>query len=219
MALFSFLKKKAPAAKKEDQSFEEYMRDLRAGRMAENEPVLSRGSVDRAPVMNTKKFHFDDVLIGTVPGGKHYLLDGSNAAAFIHDLDYINGIAESANAEVVGLPSFCLSQFEIAFEPFPFPERQSWQFCRLVIEDLTPTGKQKKYPLSIIVETFTDSKSAKFYYDQDGLIGKGRIRVVNPDKSNGIASYSMDFINGKVSHITASSLAGERFELYNKNHE
>lgn len=216
MSLFNIFKKPEPRKQQKEQSFEEYMVNLRAQRMAELEPVLSAGSVENAPA-GFDHFDLNDVMIGKAADGfSHYLFTGGNAAALMRDIQIVNGLARSANELVPGLPDFQIDGAEIAFEPFPDAKRQGWLFSRLIIEDFTKTGKPKKYPVSAIVQTITGEKSAKLHYTLDGVIGKGSVSVHLFPNTKQFVSYGFDFINGVVSHIWESTENGKAV-LYNKN--
>lgn len=217
MGLFNLFKKpepKCPAV--QEQSFDEFMADLRAQRLADRQPVLSRGPVPNAP---TGFDHFDlsDIVIGT-EAGQHdwYLFAGNNAATLSNDVRYLNRFAEEAAVLAPGVPSLVIDPVTIAFDPFPDKERQSWHFSRLFLEPPTETGRMKKYPVTAMIETITGDRSGRLYYTPDGQIGKGSVVLhVNPH-SKEFVSYSMDFINGVVSHVWKNTADG-KLALYNKN--
>ena len=129
-------------------------------------------------------------------------------------MDYINTFSHMAAHEIYGLPDFIVDRFDTAFEPYPCFEQQNWSYCRLIVEGLTPTNEQKKYPLSVVWETISGIKHGRFYYTADGNIGKGWISNKNPDDPE--VSYSIDFINGKLSHIWVHSSDGKH-AIFNKN--
>lgn len=215
MGLFNLFKKpepKRPAV--QEQSFDEFMEDLRAQRMAERLPVLSRGAVKNAPE-GFDHFNLNDVMVGTVPGPyDHYLFAGDNASVLINDVRYLNDMAALAADLVPDAPPFYIDPVEIAFDPFPDEKNQKWLFSRIIVEPLTETGKLKKYPVVALVETISGRLSAKMYYTRNGEIGKGNI--VYHVGSADVFGYSMDFINGVVSHVWKSTADG-KLALYNKN--
>ena len=217
MSLFKNLFKKPKAHEQQEQSLEEYVAELRAQRIAERQPVLSRGSVENAPD-GFNHFNLNDVVIGKEENATRYLFAGDNAAVLIHDLQILNNLARAANNLVPGLPNFSIDKTEIAFDPFPDEVRQGWLFSRLIIEDLTGTGKLKKYPVSAHIETITGEKFATLYYTLDGAIGKGGVSVHLHPHSKQFVSYRFDFINGVVSHVRKNTEAG-KIELYNKNND
>ena len=212
MGLFDFFKPK----QKQDADLRDYMAELAAQRLAEYEPILSRGPVPDAPA-GFDHFDLRDVLIGTVRGEyERYLFTGDNAAALIRDVHSVNRLAAEANAMAPGLPDFSIQNVEIAVDPFPDAKNQKWLYSYLIIEPQTATGKQKKYPVQAYVETFTGLKNARLYYTLDGRIGKGGVVVhVNPHTADCI-TYGFDFINGVVSHVWKNTGAG-KVNLYNKN--
>lgn len=213
MGLFNLFKKPEP---KQVQTFEEFMTDLRVQRMEDRQLVLSRGSVENAPA-GFNHFNLDDVMVGKAKDGfQRYLFAGANAAVLIQDFQIVNDLARSANEFVPGLPDFRIDGVEIAFDPFPDEKRQSWLFSKLIIEDLTETGKLKKYPVSAVVETITGEKSAKLYYTLDGVIGKGWVSVHLFPNTKQFVAYGFDFINGVVSHVWENTESGKTV-LYNKN--
>lgn len=217
MSLFNLFKKPEPQKQQKEQSFEEYMTDLRKQRMKELQPALSRGSAENAP-SGFDHFNLNDVVIGKSKEGYiHYLFAGDNAATLIHDLQAVNKLAYTANKLVPGLPNFIIDSAEIAFDPFPDKARQMWLFSKLIIEGLTETGKTKKYPVSAIIETITGEKSGRLYYTLDGKIGKGNITIHLFPNTDKFINYGFNFINGVVSHVWESKQ--EKKELYNKNHD
>ncbi len=217
MSLFKNLFKKPEVHKQQEQSLEEYVAELRAKRMAERQPVLSRGSVKNAPD-GFNHFNLNDVVIGREENAIRYLFAGDNAAVLVRDLQILNNLARAANDLVPDLPDFSIDRTEISFDPFPDEVRQRWLFSRLIIEGLTGTGKLKKYPVSAHIETITGEKFATLYYTLDGTIGKGGVSVHLHPHSKQYISYSFDFINGVVSHIWKNTQA-DKIELYNKNHD
>lgn len=216
MPLFNIFKKQEPQKQQNEQSLEEYMADLRAQRMVERKPVLSHGSVENAPA-GFNHFNLDDVLIGYAKDGLNsYLFAGDNAATLMQDFQIVNDLSRSANALVPGLPDFHIDGVEIAFDPFPNEKRHSWLFSKLRIEDLTETGKLKKYPVSAIVETITGEKYARLHYTLGGVIGKGSVSVHLFPNTKKFVIYGFDFINGVVSHVWENTENGKAV-LYNKN--
>ena len=218
MGLFDLFKKPKPKPQPEpeEQTLEELLADLRAKRMAECMPVIKRGAVADAPE-SFDHFNLNDVLIGTVQGQfDRFLFAGDNMRVLHDDLNYLNDLAQKANALVSGIPFFAIDPFSVAFEPFPDIQRQRWLYSKIAIEEKTPTGKLKKYPVSALIETQTGEKQARLYYTIDGIIGKGGISVhVNPNTKEFVV-YGFDFINGKVSHVWKSNENGKTV-LYNKN--
>lgn len=227
MGFFDFIKKnpvvkeleKPQQTKEEIKSDPEddFIAELRAKRLKENAPILTYEQIKNPPLMYTTKFQFDHVLTATTWGNhKAYLLNDNNASAFVRDMDYINEFVNIANQEIVGLPDMTVSRFDTAFEPIPDVSDQTWRYSKFLIEGLTATGKQKKYPVYIRWETISGQKHGMFYYDQYGLLSKGSVSVKNPDIESGIFNYSIDFINEKLSHIWAFTRDGKR-ALFNKN--
>lgn len=215
MGLFNLFKKPEPRTQpKQEQSFDEFMADLRAQRMAERLPVLSRGAVKNAPE-GFDHFNLNDVMVGTVPGPyDHYLFAGDNALVLRNDVAYLNEMAALAGKLAPSAPPFYIEPLTIAFDPFPDKLRQGWSFSKLVIEPKTETGKLKKYPVAAIVETMSGELTGKLYYTIGGKIGKGNIvyHTSDPDAP----TYSADFINGVISHVWKSDRNGKT-ALYNKN--
>lgn len=217
MGLFNLFKKpELRTQPKQEQSFDEFMADLRAQRMAERLPVLSRGAVKNAPE-GFDHFNLNDVIIGTVPGPHgFYLFAGDNALVLRNDVAYLNEMAALAEGLAPGAPSFYIEPLTIAFDPFPDKARQGWSFSKLIIEPKTKTGKLKKYPVAAIVETMGGNLTGNLYYTIDGQIGKGWIALhLNPNTKD-FVSYNMDFINGVISHVWKSDSNGKT-ALYNKN--
>lgn len=217
MGLFDFFKKPEPQRQTtKEQSFDEYMEDLRAQRLADRQPVLSRGPVPNAPD-GFDHFDLSDVLIGTIQQEyNRYLFTGNNAATLVNDVRYLNELAQQAAELAPSAPSFIIEAVTIAFEPFPDKERQTWHFSQIIVEGLTETGRVKKYPVRAEIDTITGDLTGKLYYTLDGHIGKGSVtRHVNPH-SKEFVSYRMDFINGVVSHVWKDTADG-KIALYNKS--
>lgn len=212
MGIFDFLKKKP-----QEQTLEELVADLRAQRFAERQPILSRGAIPNAPA-GFDHFNLQDVMIGKVQEHGWYLFAGDNAATLVYDIRQINNYAIEANNLVPGLPTFFIDPIEIVLDPLPDNNYPQWYFSRIIIEDLTPTGKLKKYPVCAYVETITGNKNAKIYYTLNGIIGKGRIIHHINRNANNYTSYGMDFINDVVSHVWQNTENG-KIVLYNKNHD
>ena len=211
MKLFNIFKK-PDQQKQQEQTVEELVAEIRAQRMVEWQPVLSRGSVNNAPA-GFDHFNLEDVMIGTERGEySHYLFAGDNAATLVRDLQYTNRFAREANTIVPGLPDFSISNMEVVLDPFPDASKQRWLFSRLIIADLTESGKLKKYPVQALIETIDGAKGARLYYTLNGSIGKGSYYIHGKDNIH----YSMDFINNVVSHIWRSTEDGKTV-LYNKN--
>lgn len=221
MGLFDFLKQKPSQNQVKPSSkqvlIDDFRAEMRAKRLAEWQPVFSRGSVKDAPA-GFDHFNLNDVIIGTVKGEyDYYLLAGDNAAVLISDIQRVNQISEEANRIVPGLPAFEIQGVEIAFDPFPDVAAQTWLFSRIIVDSLTETGRLKKYPVSVLVETIAGEKAAKLYYTLDGTIGKGSVWIHLNRNTADFVSYSMDFINGIVSHIWKTEERGQKVQLYNKN--
>ena len=229
MGLFNFFKSSDSSEKKsekvvrvtisqDEQATNDFMAKLRAERIEENKPVLSRGPVQYAPVLTSSRFQFDNVLIATVWGkNTFYLLDGSNAASFFEDLEIINTFAREANMINPSLPRFEFDPAEIVLVPVVLEGCQTWTFSHLTIEGLSNTGKQKKYPFSIVAESIIGARHGRFYYDQSGNLGKGRITVPNPDIDAQEQAYSIEFGNGKLLRISVLTRNHGRQMLYNAN--
>lgn len=200
----------------EEQTLEEYLSELRAKRMAERFPETKRGVIPNAPE-GFNHFNLNDVLVGMVNGEYHYyLFAGDNLKILKDDLSYLNSFAQEANNLVKGVPYFAIDPFEVACDPFPDYQRQSWLFSRIIIEDKTPTGKLKKYPVKALIQTLNGEKTGSLYYTLDGRIGKGGIIVhLNPNTKDFIA-YGFDFIADKISYVWESKETG-KIMLYNKN--
>ena len=200
------------------EATDSFMEELRSQRIQENKPVLSRGSVQYAPVLASSRFQFDDVPIATVWGKNiFYLLDGSNATSFFEDLEIINTFAREANMLNPSLPQFEFDPAEIVLIPVVLEGCQTWTFSHLLIEGLTDTGKQKKSPFSILAESIIGARHGRFYYDQSGNLGKGRITVPNPDIDCQEQAYSIEFGSGKLLRISALTRNHGRQMLYNAN--
>jgi hypothetical protein len=220
MKILNFFRSKpnSEETKKAVPSNDAFQLQLLNNRMEMFRPVISYGPVNFNPPLESNKFDFDTCMIGIVEGKyKSYILDGNNGAAFIRDIPYINRFAQEANNLIIGLPSFALGKMEIVFEPFFSFERGQWLWSRIQNEGVTPTGKPKKFPFSIIIDTYSGEKSGRFYYDSLCMLGKGHINVKNPDDSNGIFSYSIDFGNEKLLRIIANTQADGRQMLYNSS--
>ena len=227
MGLFNLFNSKRASDKKQNQvktisvypdvaATDSFVAELRAKRLEENKPVLSRGAVQYAPVLTSSRFQFDDVTIATVWGKNvFYLLDGLNATSFFEDLDAINTFAREAIIINPSLPCFEFDPAENILIPSALSGDQTWTFSRISIEGLTETGKQKKYPFSIWAESILGSKRGRFYYDQSGMLGKGHISVSNPDIDSEEQSYSVEFGNGKLLRISVMTRMHGRQMLYN----
>lgn len=211
MGIFNLFKKPGP---KQEQTFEEFMTDLRVQRMTERQPVLKRGAVPGAPP-GFDHFNLKEVIIGTVPGQRDcYLFAGDNALVLRNDVAYLNEMAALAESLAPGAPSFYIEPFTIAFDPFPDKKRQNRSYSKLIIEPKTETGKLKKYPVAAVVETMGGDLTGKLYYTIAGQIGKGNVvyHTGDPDAP----TYSADFIYGVISHVWKSDSNGKT-ALYNKN--
>lgn len=221
MGLFDFLRQK-PSQNQVKPShnqdpIDDFRAELRAKRLAEWQPVLSRGSVENAPA-GFDHFNLNDVLIGTECGEyRHYLFDGDNTAVLIGDLRRVNQIVADARSIVPVLPDLSIQNVEIACDPFPDALEQRWLFSRLIVEGLTETGRLKKYPVSVRVETIVGEKGARLYYMLDGTIGKGSVWIHLNRHTEDFHSYSLDFINGVLSHVWKTDSRGIKVTLYNKN--
>lgn len=226
MGIFDFFFKKPevkkPAAKiaiEEDTEAEfDYLLEMRKKRLAEYKPVISRGDMKDSPNMKTEKFRLTGIPVATMcKKYTHYLLDGDNAESFIKDMEYINSFVRQANEIVPGLPDMFVRAPETAFAPVPSASAPVWIFSKLCNEGTTPTWKQKKYPLSIIWETISEDKRGRFFYDENGILGKGWVYAKSQSASDKITAYTIDFISGKLSHVWAHFEDIGKKAIYNKN--
>lgn len=217
MGIFDVFRKKQAPAPEEDQSIEDFMSEYRAKRMEEERPILFRGAVGDPLPPEFTHFDLNNVVIGRIHNEyDRYLFDGENAAMLIRDIHAVNEYALKAAELVPGIPSFYIDPVEVAVDPFPIPKQQRWQFSRIIVDAFTETGRIKKYPVRVLVETLTGEKTAHFYYLPIGLVGKGSITIHLKPNTAEHTSYSMDFINGVVSHVWENTAAGKT-ALYNKN--
>ena len=212
MGFFDFFKKN-PSTKQVVQ--DDIYAEIHAKRLAELQPVTSRGFVKNAP-LGFDHFNLNDVLVGTVRGEHEwYLFDGNNAAELIYDLRQLNKLASEASLLVPEIPDLSIQNVEIVTEPFPGPDGQ-WLFSRIIVEPLTETGKLKKYPVCALVQTISGKKSARLFYTLDGIIGKGSVSKSLNTHSGSFTSYGFDFINGVISHVWKNTNQGKEM-LYNKS--
>lgn len=203
----------------------ESMRDYYTERLVMTKPFFTYTDIENPPEMFTTKFNFNKVLTANDPYYKtsYFLLSGDNARAFVKEMPHINEITQKAHDYIEGLPDFSIDKFTTIWEPIPistnyFRYSPYWQASRFIIAPLTPGGKQKKYPIIIDYQDITGMKSGSFYFDKYGIVGKGRITVNNSDRESGICSYSLDFIDFKISHIWIHvGQNSEKKVLYNKN--
>lgn len=204
----------------ETDDLDKFRAELRAKSSAKHQPQLLYGAVPNPP--DIEGFDFSNVLIARNITHDDYLLDGFNAGRFIRDMDYINGIVAQTADIIIGLPDFTIDRFITAWTPVPeisYNDTPStmWRYSHFYFERPTPTGKQKKYPLRVVWYDIYSLQQGAFYYNKSGILGKGGVFVRVPDQDPDFYGYSMDFIDGRVSHIWANFFHDGKKVLYNKN--
>ena len=175
--------------------------------MNDSKPKLSRRNVQEVFSGCGSRFDFTNVPIATQYGADFYLLEGSNAQAFLQDIEYVNEITAEAQSILDRVPSFYVQPSEVAFSPTYF--NSEWQFCAMRPQPRTKTGNLPKYSMTVWFRSKTARIDGEIFYTSFNEIGKGT--VINRESG----MFVLKFMNQHITHIETITGTGEKLQLYN----